>query len=131
MRRRDYLTLPKKVLTEAEKKLLTINRKKCLPWIEKTPYRGWKKVLTLPEKKVLDICNNPVRLMEKLQWSKVYDHNPLYTRLADKAEVKEYVAERISAAHVIPTLGVYDRWEDINLHYSDFYTLQYLLLNPL
>ena len=32
---------------------------------------------------------------EKLQWIKLYDHNPLYTTMVDKYRVKQYVTERI------------------------------------
>lgn len=56
---------------------------------------------------------NPRSFNEKLQWIKLYDHNPLYTKLVDKYRVKEYVAERIGEEHVIPLLGVWDRVEDI------------------
>ena len=34
---------------------------------------------------------NPKTFNEKLQWMKLYDRNPFYTRLVDKYEVKKYV----------------------------------------
>ena len=34
---------------------------------------------------------NPKTFNEKLQWLKLYDRNPLYTKLVDKYEVKKYV----------------------------------------
>ena len=49
---------------------------------------------------------NPRTFNEKLQWLKLYDHNPLYTKMVDKYAVKDYVAEKIGANHIIPTLGV-------------------------
>lgn len=55
----------------------------------------------------------PVTYSEKLQWIKLHDHNPLYTTLVDKYTVKEYVAEKIGKEYIIPTLGVWDRFEDI------------------
>lgn len=58
--------------------------------------------------------DNPQTYNEKLQWLKLYDRNPLYTTLVDKYAVKLYVAEKIGAEHVIPTLGVWDRFEDID-----------------
>ena len=51
----------------------------------------------------------PQTFNEKLQWLKLYDRRPDYCTLVDKAAVKAYVAERIGAEYVIPTLGV---WED-------------------
>lgn len=57
---------------------------------------------------------NPVSYTEKLQWLKLYDHRPEYTRMVDKYEVKKYVAERLGEEHVIPLLGVWDQVEDID-----------------
>lgn len=57
--------------------------------------------------------DNPTTFSEKLQWLKIYDRNPLYTRLVDKFAVKEYVASIIGEEYIIPTLGVWDRVEDI------------------
>ena len=56
---------------------------------------------------------NPQTFSEKLQWLKLYDKNPLYTKLVDKHEVKAYVAERVGEQYVIPELGLWDRPEDI------------------
>lgn len=58
--------------------------------------------------------NNPKSFNEKLQWLKLYDHNPVYTIMADKVKAKDWVAERIGWEHIIPTLGVWEKAEDIN-----------------
>ena len=57
---------------------------------------------------------DPKSFNEKLQWLKIYDRNPLYTKLVDKYEVKEYVASAIGIEYIIPTLGVWNRFDDIN-----------------
>ena len=57
---------------------------------------------------------DPATFSEKLQWLKLHDHNPAYHRMADKAEVKGYIGEKLGAEYVIPTLGVYDRFEEID-----------------
>ena len=57
---------------------------------------------------------NPKTFNEKLQWLKLNDRNPLYTRLADKYLVKEWVAERIGENYIVPTLGVWDSFDDID-----------------
>jgi hypothetical protein len=57
---------------------------------------------------------HPKTFSEKINWLKLYDRNPLYTRMVDKYEVKEYVAGIIGKQYVIPTLGVWDRAEDID-----------------
>lgn len=57
---------------------------------------------------------SPKSYNEKLQWLKLYDRNPLYTTMVDKYAVKEYVANIIGEEYIIPTLGVWDKFDDIN-----------------
>lgn len=57
---------------------------------------------------------HPVTFNEKLQWLKLYDRRPVYTTMADKYAAKQYIADRIGADYVIPTLGIWDRAEDID-----------------
>lgn len=61
---------------------------------------------------------NPKTFTEKLQWLKLYNRKSEYTTMVDKYAVKRYVAEKIGEEHIIPTLGVWDRFENI-----DFSTL--------
>lgn len=59
---------------------------------------------------------DPQRFTEKLQWIKLNDRNPLYTELVDKYKVKDWVNKRLGEGHVIPLLGVYDKWNDIDFN---------------
>lgn len=59
--------------------------------------------------------HNPKTFNEKLNYLKLYDHNPLYTTLVDKLRVKDYVAEKIGSQYVIPTLAVYNSVDEIEL----------------
>lgn len=58
--------------------------------------------------------DNPVTFNEKMTWLKIYDRNPLYPTLADKYEVKKYVADIIGKQYVVDNYGVYDSWDDID-----------------
>lgn len=58
--------------------------------------------------------DNPTTYSEKLQWIKLYDRNPLYTRLVDKYQVKEYVKNKIGEKYIIPTIGVWDSFDQID-----------------
>ena len=49
--------------------------------------------------------DNPKTFNEKLQWLKLYDRNPLYTKLVDKYEVRKYIAEKIGEEYLIPLVG--------------------------
>ena len=57
---------------------------------------------------------NPQTFNEKLQWLKLYDRKPEYTQMVDKYEAKKYIAEKIGEEYVIPTLGVWDKFEEID-----------------
>lgn len=57
---------------------------------------------------------NPIKYQEKLQWLKVYNRRDVYTRMVDKITAKEHAASIIGSQYIIPTLGVWDRFEDID-----------------
>ena len=57
---------------------------------------------------------NPKTYNEKLNWLKLHDHNPLYTKIVDKHDVKEYVADIIGSEYIIPTLGVWNHFDEID-----------------
>lgn len=57
---------------------------------------------------------HPTTFNEKLQWLKLHDIHEEYTKLVDKYEVKEIVREIIGDEFIIPTLGVYDNFDDID-----------------
>lgn len=61
--------------------------------------------------------NNPITFNQKLNWMKLFDRNPLYTRLVDKIAVKKWVSEKVGNQDLlIPTLGVYNSLDDININ---------------
>lgn len=57
---------------------------------------------------------NPQTFNEKLQWLKLYNRKPEYTTMVDKYAAKQYVADRIGEQYIIPTLGVWSRFDDID-----------------
>ncbi len=58
--------------------------------------------------------DNPTTYNEKIQWLKLHDRRSIYTTMADKYEAKRYVAERIGEEYIIPTLGVWNKFEEID-----------------
>ena len=58
--------------------------------------------------------DNPQTLNEKLQWLKLYDRKPLYTKMVDKYEVRKIIADRVGEEFLIPLLGVWDKFDDID-----------------
>ncbi len=64
--------------------------------------------------KKLDL-KNPKTFNEKLQWLKLYNRKPEYTKMVDKYEAKKYVASIIGEEYIIPTYGVWDHFDDIDI----------------
>lgn len=57
---------------------------------------------------------NPITYNEKIQWLKLYDSTPLKSRLADKFLVREWIKEQIGEKYLIPLLGVWNHFNEIN-----------------
>lgn len=57
---------------------------------------------------------DPKTFTEKIQWLKIHNRRPEYTRMVDKFAVKEYVAGILGDEYIIPTLGVWDKPEEID-----------------
>lgn len=71
--------------------------------------RKWRLVFG----KSIDL-KNPETFNEKIQWLKIHDRKDMYIKLVDKYEAKKNVIESIGEDYVIPTIGIYDKFEDIN-----------------
>ena len=57
---------------------------------------------------------NPKSFNEKIQWLKLYDRKEKYTKMVDKYEAKEYVKNILGEEYIIPTLGVWEKFDDID-----------------
>lgn len=57
---------------------------------------------------------NPQTFCDKLNWLKLHDRHPEYSKLADKITVKEIVKEKLGYDACFETLGVYDHYDDID-----------------
>lgn len=99
--------------------------------MKRIPRRLWKKLTKtkiynyLPDKWAVSIkyrnhfyrkldLKKPQTFNEKLQWLKLYDRRPEYTRMVDKCLAKEYVASIIGEEYIIPTLGVWKSFDEID-----------------
>jgi hypothetical protein len=79
----------------------------------------------IPDRKYLEILHkarmgealdleNPQTFNEKLQWLKLNDRRLEYKNMSDKYEVRKFVASKIGEEYLIPLLGVWDKFEDID-----------------
>ncbi|MBO6147792.1 MAG: glycosyl transferase [Lachnospiraceae bacterium] len=58
--------------------------------------------------------DDPKTFNEKLQWIKLYYRDPMMTRLSDKYLVREWIKNEIGEEYLIPLIGVYERFDDID-----------------
>lgn len=77
---------------------------------EKAIKRYYKKC----KRKELNL-DNPKTFSEKLNWYKLYDHNPLMVKCADKYAVREYIKEQGCEYLLNELYGVYDSVNQIDI----------------
>ena len=58
--------------------------------------------------------DNPITYSEKLQWLKLNDRKDIYTTMVDKCKAKQFVSDIVGEEHTIPTIGIWDSFEEIN-----------------
>ena len=57
---------------------------------------------------------HPKGFNEKLQWLKVNEKNPLYSKLVDKLAVREHISEILGEEYLFPLLGAWKSFDDID-----------------
>ena len=87
-----------------------------------------KRLESLPEEKYNDLIekeylkvfgnildwNNLRTYTEKMQWEKIYNKNSIKTTLTDKYAVREWVEGKIGKDYLIPLIGVWDSFDNID-----------------
>ena len=59
----------------------------------------------------------PETFSEKLQWLKLYDHNPAYTTMVDKYAARDYIAGKVGEKYLIPLAGgPWKHFDEIDFH---------------
>lgn len=93
------------------KYLLKILNRGVLDWMPDAPYLKIRYYAFFGKRLRL---RAPITFNEKLQWLKLHDRNPVYSVMADKYEVKKYVTDTIGSQYVIPALGVWNCFDEID-----------------
>lgn len=91
--------------------ILYLMNKGILNWVNDEKFLKIKYRLIMGKKLNLE---NPKTFNEKIQWLKLYDRKDIYTTMVDKYEAKKYVANIIGEKYIIPTLGIYNSFEEID-----------------
>ena len=58
--------------------------------------------------------NEPKTFNEKVQWLKLYGYKEAYDKLVDKIEVRKYVKEKIGKEYLIPLIGIWNNFSEID-----------------
>lgn len=96
------------IIKNRELRLKLIN---LLRFIPDEPYL--KMVYRIKTGKKLNL-KNPRTFCDKLNWLKLHDIHPEYTRLVDKVAVREHLKEVLGEDIGIPLLGVWEHYDDID-----------------
>lgn len=73
-----------------------------------------KKMFKLKMGYELDL-SNPKTFNEKLNYLKIHNRDPIYTKMVDKHDVKEYVGSIIGKDYIIEEIGVFNNTSEIHL----------------
>lgn len=102
-----------KILKNPKLLFLTLGHREFLNWMKDETYL--KIAFRCSMGKKLNL-SNPKSYSEKLQWLKLYDRRPIYTSLVDKYEAKRIVGNIIGVKYIIPTLGVWNTFDEIDFN---------------
>ena len=67
----------------------------------------------IKKKKPLNL-DNPITLDEKIQWLKLHNRSKLLNTFVDKITAKKLVSDIIGDEYIIPTIGVWDSFDQID-----------------
>lgn len=101
----------KKVFDNPEKIIYKLQKFKLFNFLKDETYI--KMIYAIAFREKLNI-EQPTTFTEKLQWLKLNDRNPQYTKMVDKCEAKEFVGKIIGSQYIVPTIGVWDNFNQIN-----------------
>ncbi len=115
----NYIKKFLRIITHPEKIIIALGRK-----TELVPDRLYLKAYYYHVFRTkLDLLN-PTTFNEKLQWLKINNRKDIYCTMVDKYEAKEYVSNIIGEEYIIPTLGVWDSFDEIDF---DALPMQFVL----
>ncbi len=103
----DFLRIRRRVLNNTIKEIV----KKLVGIIPTKMWLSWRFKKRVGYK--MD-WKKPKTFNQKIQWLKVYNKKQEYTQMVDKAEAKKYVASIIGEEYIVPTIGVFKKFDDIN-----------------
>ena len=101
----------KTVLKDPWKIVVNLSHKNRFKWMEDEKYLKFTFRAKMHRRLDLD---NPITMNEKLQWLKLYDRKDFYHTIVDKYEVRSYIKKVLGEEYLVPLLGVWERFEEID-----------------
>lgn len=111
MKIKRYLNALYKAITNKDYRFLILSGQGLYDNMDDEKYLKRKYKACMGKELHLD---SPQTFNEKLQWLKLHDRKPEYTTMVDKYAVKKYVADIIGEKYIIPTLGVWNHFDEID-----------------
>lgn len=59
---------------------------------------------------------DPKSFNEKMQWLKIYDRKPEYTKMVDKYDAKDFIRDKVGDNYVVKNYGVWNNFDDIDFN---------------
>lgn len=91
--------------------MLMLSSRGLFNWMSDEQYLRILYRLAMRER--LDL-ENPNNYNAKLQWLKLNDRKDIYSVMVDKYDAKQYIASVVGEEYLIPTLGVWNNFEEID-----------------
>lgn len=101
----------KKILKNPKRIVRYLGARGLLNWL---PDDVYLKIFYYSETNQKLNLDEPKTFNEKLQWLKLYDRNPNYSRYVDKYAVRSYISEVIGEEYLMPLIAVYDSVDEID-----------------
>jgi len=110
----NYKKFHNKVLRHLKKRVKRIKRDIYEQMTRLMPDKAYlKKTYKERVGKELNL-DSPRTFCEKIQWLKLYDHKEEYHKWVDKYEAKKYVTSIIGEEYIIPTIGIWNKYDHID-----------------
>src|SRR5690625_2957959 len=100
-----------RLMASPTKAVLYLFYKGLFNWMPDKKYLQTLFFIRMKRKLNLD---NPTSYNEKLQWLKLHDRNPEYRILADKYDVRKFIADNIGGEYLVTLIGVYNSFDEID-----------------
>ena len=107
----SYLAIVKRLLSGKTGLFYLMGLKGFFKWMDDETYL--KRMYKSKFKMALDL-EHPKAYTAKLQWLKLHDRKDIFTTLADKVAVRDYIKAKLGEEYLVPAFTVYNSVDEID-----------------